>query len=101
MAAGRGLTSERLGVPMRDAWTETTVADNAGRPLTVWAWRDYEIALEANEGRDKGWVYELTECRRRVGVYCALEEGMLAAEHREAGLLDSSVMVAALMDGGP
>lgn len=66
-------------------WTVTTVADNAGRPLNVWTWGEYELAQNVNLGLEGGWVFELTLKHARVGLYPTLGEGKQGAYEREAG----------------
>jgi len=68
----------------KQRWKRTTVTDNWGNSLSVWTWREYELAREVNLGLEGGWVFELTERRSRIGLYPDLVSGMRAAASREA-----------------
>lgn len=61
---------------MAQRWQRTSVWDNSGRPLEVWSLNDeYELACEVNLGHEGGWVYELKQSGKRVGLYPNLAAG--------------------------
>jgi len=69
---------------MPERWELTVAADNAGKPLSVWSWRDYELCQNVNLGFEGGWVFELTLHQVRLGLFATLKEGKEAAHRREA-----------------
>jgi hypothetical protein len=69
-------------------WQEETEIDNAGKDLPTWTWGDYKLQQNVNQGKEGGWMFELTLKDERVSLHAKLSEGKTAAEERERARIE-------------